>query len=207
MSDKLRELVAKWRSLVPKTVAQDASDRMSDRVYTRCADELESAINAEPQAEPTDDEIGEMLKGGRVKATAVRVGVKPQASDLERADTLITAIFKRSYSGSEAKSFRHAFRRDHKHMIVDEFAAVRAESAAALAQKDAALTWCLENLGAGIEWGGPFDADHPQGEYHCTHCDARWKPNGPGEETHKENCGLLKARAALNPQQKSEGGE
>lgn len=59
-----------------------------------------------------------------------------------------------------------------------------------------ALIWCLENLGDGIEWGGPFDDEHKQGVYHCLHCDERWKPNGEGREQHKPSCGLKRAREA-----------
>jgi hypothetical protein len=55
-----------------------------------------------------------------------------------------------------------------------------------------ALKWCLDNLGAGIEWGGPFDKQHLQGVYHCTHCEARWKPQADGRQYHKANCGLEK---------------
>jgi hypothetical protein len=56
------------------------------------------------------------------------------------------------------------------------------------------IKWALENLGAGIEWGGPFDDEHQQGVYHCTHCDARWKPTGDDEQPHREDCGLAKLR-------------
>jgi len=61
-----------------------------------------------------------------------------------------------------------------------------------------ALDWCMDELPAGIDWGGPFDEEHKQGEYHCTHCDARWKPTGAGLDAHKADCPLLKCRAALS---------
>ncbi|MDZ4342107.1 MAG: hypothetical protein U1E51_06670 [Candidatus Binatia bacterium] len=60
-----------------------------------------------------------------------------------------------------------------------------------------ALDWVADNLGAGIEWGGPFDKDHLQGVYHCTHCDARWKPEGDLTEHHNSGCGLAGMMAAL----------
>ena len=52
------------------------------------------------------------------------------------------------------------------------------------------VNWALENLGAGIEWGGPFDDEHQQGVYHCTHCDAQRKPNSDGKEERVGGCRL-----------------
>lgn len=66
-----------------------------------------------------------------------------------------------------------------------------------IAEARKALGWCLENLGSGVEWGGPFDDGHLQGVHHCIHCDARWKPEGDGSEHHQDGCELVKVRAAL----------
>lgn len=60
------------------------------------------------------------------------------------------------------------------------------------------LQWVINNLPAGIEWGGPYDENHPQGEYRCLHCDARWLPNGPEIESHKPECGLPKIREVFS---------
>lgn len=72
-----------------------------------------------------------------------------------------------------------------------------AEKDKLIAELREALNWCMDNLGAGVEWGGPFDKKHQQGVYHCTHCDARWKPRGDGTEHHKPGCGLKRARKVL----------
>ena len=79
----------------------------------------------------------------------------------------------------------------------DKMRAALAAAHRRIERLEGALRWAADNLGVRIEWGGPFDDEHPQGVYHCTYCDERWKPTGVGIELHKADCGLVAMRQAI----------
>jgi len=74
------------------------------------------------------------------------------------------------------------------------------EREAAAKQAVQALQWCMDEMPAGIDWGGPFDDEHPQGMYHCSHCGKRFEPGNQDEQLtkHGAGCGLVLAQLALN---------